>query len=164
MPINFYGNKGPNGYLSNFYLGIFTIKGIQYQTNEHWYQSMKSEDPEVQFKIRSAPGPGTAKRWGGQIECREDWEELVGTPTLRAMYQDARGDIVERTKDFYMFWGLTQKFTQLRDIRARLLGTGDEELVEYSKEPYWGNALDGSGLNKLGRMLMAIRAKERTQE
>jgi predicted NAD-dependent protein-ADP-ribosyltransferase YbiA (DUF1768 family) len=80
------------------------------------------------------------------------------------MYQDVRGDIVERTKDFYMFWGLTQKFTQLRDIRARLLGTGDEELVEHSKDPYWGDAKDGSGLNKLGRMLMVIRARERTKE
>ena len=162
--IKFFGNKGPHAYLSNFYPRIFTVQGNQYASNEHWYQSMKSLDPETQFRIRAAATAAQAKRWGGQIRIREDWNELVGTPALRAFYHDAKGDLLERTKDHYMFMGLTQKFTQLRDLRERLLDTGDEELVENApKDPYWGCG-DGSGLNKLGRMLMVIRARERSQE
>lgn len=161
--IKFYGVQGPLAYLSNLFPWIFTIQGNQYASNEHFYQSMKSEDPEVQFRIRAAATGAQARRWGGQIKVRADWSELVGTPALRALYHDDKGDILERTKDHYMFMGLTQKFTQLRDLRAKLLETGDEELVHNSpNDPYWGCG-DGTGLNKQGRMLMVIRARERAE-
>lgn len=162
MTIKF-NSRSQHAFLSNFYVRIFQIQGVQYPSNEHAYQSFKTEDPDAQFRIRVADNPAQAKRWGRQIKIRADWNELVGTPALRAVYQDAKGDILERTKDHYMFMGLTQKFTQLRDLRSKLLETGEEELVENTKNSYWGCGEDGAGVNKLGRMLMVIRARERAQ-
>ena len=44
----------------------------------------------------------------------------------------------------------------LRDV---LLGTGDEEIVEDSPtDGYWGCGADGKGRNRLGEILMEVRA------
>jgi ribA/ribD-fused uncharacterized protein len=164
MTLKFYSNRGPNGYLSNFFGAIFEVQGIQYPSVEHFYQSMKSDDPAVQLQIRSALTPGIAKRWGGQIECRPDWEDEVGTPALREMFRDQHGYMLDLTKDHMMFMGLTHKFSQRRELRSKLLDTGDVELIENApKDAYWGSGKNGTGLNKLGRMLMFIRARERSE-
>ena len=57
-----------------------------------------------------------------------------------------------------------QKFSGTRhaDIRAILLGTGDEEIVEdTSTDHYWGRGRTGTGKNMLGRILMRTRAQLR---
>jgi ribA/ribD-fused uncharacterized protein len=160
--IKFYSTAKAYGFLSNFHVAIFSVQGVQYPSCEHWYQSMKSDDPDVQLRIRSAPTPGMARRWGQQIEIRPDWDQEVGTPTLQDMFRDQDGVILEKVKDHIMFTGLVQKFTQRRELRKSLLDTGDALLVENSgsRDSYWGNGSDGRGLNKLGRMLMYIRAVE----
>jgi predicted NAD-dependent protein-ADP-ribosyltransferase YbiA (DUF1768 family) len=51
-----------------------------------------------------------------------------------------------------------------KDIKGLLLATGDEELIENSKSDfYWGCGWNGTGLNKLGKILMAFRSKIRLQ-
>lgn len=51
-----------------------------------------------------------------------------------------------------------RKFETHADIRKVLLDTGTEELVENAPgDVYWGCGADGSGQNKLGRILMATR-------
>ena len=43
-------------------------------------------------------------------------------------------------------------------MRAVLLATGEEELVENSPTDYeWGCGADGSGQNRYGKALMAVR-------
>lgn len=57
-----------------------------------------------------------------------------------------------------------RKFDVHADIRAVLLGTGDEELVENAPgDYYWGCGADGSGRNMLGSILMEVRAALRNQ-
>ena len=52
-----------------------------------------------------------------------------------------------------------RKFETHADIRAVLLGTGDEELVEAtSNDYYWGCGTNGTGQNRLGQILMEVRA------
>jgi ribA/ribD-fused uncharacterized protein len=55
-----------------------------------------------------------------------------------------------------------RKFETHVDLRAMLLDTGDEELVEASPiDFYWGAGGDGSGKNRLGVILMEVRASLR---
>lgn len=59
-----------------------------------------------------------------------------------------------------------RKFETHADIRAILLATGDEEIIENSPtDYYWGCGTDGSGRNMLGQILMQVRRLlyERTQ-
>ncbi len=64
----------------------------------------------------------------------------------------------EKVKDEIMKQGVLRKFQTHADIREILLATGDEELVENSPiDYYWGCGADGSGKNKLGIVLMAVR-------
>ena len=45
------------------------------------------------------------------------------------------------------------------DIRTLLLDTGDEVIVENApRDYYWGCGADGSGKNRLGEILMEVRA------
>ena len=56
------------------------------------------------------------------------------------------------------------KFTQHADLRAILLGTGDALLVEHTEnDSYWADGGDGSGLNRLGQILMSVREELRKQ-
>jgi ribA/ribD-fused uncharacterized protein len=56
----------------------------------------------------------------------------------------------------------TAKFTAHTDIRAILLDTGDEEIVEdTSTDHYWGRGRSGTGRNMLGRILMRSRTQLR---
>ena len=46
----------------------------------------------------------------------------------------------------------------LEDLKTILLGTGDAVLVEHTeKDSYWGDGGDGSGKNRLGHLLTALR-------
>ena len=57
---------------------------------------------------------------------------------------------------------LLAKFTQHDDLRAVLLGTGEADLVEHTaSDAYWGDGGDGTGKNRLGHILMRVRAELR---
>jgi ribA/ribD-fused uncharacterized protein len=71
----------------------------------------------------------------------------------------------EEVKDDIMREALRAKFTQHEQLRSWLLGTGDAELVEHTRnDAYWGDGGDGTGKNMLGKLLMELRAKLRTEE
>jgi ribA/ribD-fused uncharacterized protein len=54
------------------------------------------------------------------------------------------------------------KFTPDADLRDILLGTGDAEIVEHTKnDNYWGDGGDGSGKIRLGQILMRVRQELR---
>ena len=55
-----------------------------------------------------------------------------------------------------------RKFELYPDRRALLLATGEEELAEAAPtDYYWGIGRDGNGQNKLGLLLMRLRAELR---
>jgi len=54
---------------------------------------------------------------------------------------------------------LHAKFTQHQDLRELLLSTASRPLVEQTKnDRYWADGGDGRGLNRLGVLLMELRA------
>lgn len=79
------------------------------------------------------------KQSGQKVKMRPDWDQV---------------------KDKAMYDCCMAKFLQHPDLRAKLMATGDEELVEQSPiDSYWGEGPDGKGLNKLGKILMRIRGE-----
>ena len=66
----------------------------------------------------------------------------------------------ERVKERVMVEALRAKFTQHEELKAVLLGTGDAVLVEHTaNDSNWGDGGDGSGRNRLGQLLMQLRAE-----
>ena len=147
MPIYFYGSKEqPYGCFSNFSAHGFELDGLWWPTSEHYFQAQKfAGTPHVE-EVRRAQSPKQAAMRGRsrQRPLRADWEEV---------------------KDEVMRRGVLRKFETHADLRATLLGTGDEEIVENAPgDYYWGCGADGSGKNRLGQILMETRAVLRERE
>ena len=68
--------EGEYAFLSNFYHAPVHYKGINYPTNEHYFQAMKTVDIELRKKIAAAPTPGEAKRLGRHVPLRPLWEDI----------------------------------------------------------------------------------------
>ena len=67
------------------------------------------------------------------------------------------GQIREEVKDELMRRAVLRKFELHHGIRALLLSTGEEELVENALRTTWGCGRDGSGKNMLREILMEVR-------
>jgi ribA/ribD-fused uncharacterized protein len=71
----------------------------------------------------------------------------------------------ESVKEAIMREALHAKFTQHPALRSLLLSTGAETIVEHTaNDDYWGDGGDGTGKNRLGILLMALRDKLRREE
>lgn len=139
--IRFYSRGDPKYFfLSNFFEAPFVVGGVTYPTVEHFFQASKfAKDPELQKAIATASTPREAKRLGGtrsEAFCK-DW----GTK-----------------RDGVMATALRAKFGQHADLQARLLATAGSKLIEAAPgDKYWGCGKDGSGVNRLGALLMELR-------
>ncbi len=140
MPIEFYRERDePYGCFSNFSRHSFQINGKPWQSVEHYFQAQKFAGTPHEHTVQVAPDPMTAKRLGNSREF-----------PLRAD--------CDTVKDAVMYDAVLAKFTQHSDIRAILLGTGDETLIEAAfNDAYWGWGPDKQGRNKLGLTLMQVR-------
>lgn len=57
-----------------------------------------------------------------------------------------------------MFDTIKIKFTQHEDLKEKLIGTGNAELIEHTtNDSYWGDGGDETGKNTLGRLLVKLR-------
>lgn len=141
LPVRFYSPRHRYGWLSNFSPHPIELDGVVWPTAEHAYQAAKlPAGHPLREAVRVAPTPGLAKRaaWQGRTEHREDWE-----PTK----VDAMSRIVRA------------KLAQHPDLVRELLATGHCELVEHTRrDRVWGDGGDGTGANRLGRILMDARA------
>lgn len=126
---------GDYSFLSNFYGVPVTYNGIRYLNNEAAFQAQK--DPERALEFANLP-PNKAKRLGRRVTMRPDWDKV---------------------KDQIMYELNKQKFAQPH-MRNMLLATGERELIEgnYWNDRYWG-VCDGTGQNKLGKILMRVRSE-----
>lgn len=142
MPIYFYSTREqPYGCFSNFSSHGFELDELWWATSEHYFQAQKFvETDRLWFeKIREVKTPKDAARMGRSKEhpLRSDWEQV-------------KEEIMQR--------GVLRKFENNANIRAILLETGEELIVENAPHDYyWGCGKDGSGKNKLGEILMAVR-------
>jgi ribA/ribD-fused uncharacterized protein len=135
---------GEYGFLSNSWPCRVKLDGmLYYPTVEHAYQAAKTDDPAERREVRMAFSPQQARRVGQKVMLRGNWEFI-------------RLQVMEDL--------LRQKFSKGSDFAARLLKTGDEELIDGNtrQDAYWG-VCDGLGENQLGKMLMTIRKDLRSQ-
>lgn len=141
--INFYSTSGEYGCFSNFSRHAVFLKGKKWPTSEHYFQAQKFAGEPDEEEVRLAKTPMIAAQMGRDRKrpLRRDWEGV---------------------KERVMLDALRAKFTQHDDLRATLLGTGDAKLVEHTEnDNYWGDGGDGSGKNRLGQLLMQLRAELR---
>ncbi|MEO0564988.1 MAG: NADAR family protein [Chloroflexota bacterium] len=148
MTIYFYSTlEKPYGCFSNFSRHGVEIDGVYYKTTEHYFQAMKFEGhSEHVDDVRRAATPKLAAQIGRDRArpLRADWEQV---------------------KDDVMRRAVLAKFEKHTDIRAILLATGDQDIVENAPgDRYWGIGKDGTGKNMLGIILMETRALLRQSE
>jgi ribA/ribD-fused uncharacterized protein len=130
--------SGEYDFLSNFYEDCkIHIDGHWYRGVERAYQAVKTESDAWREAIRVAPTSGAAKKLGRKLVLRPDWNNV---------------------KYGYMFYFVAQKFILHPELGAKLIATGDAELIEgnWWGDVYWG-VCKGKGENNLGKILMTIR-------
>ncbi|MEJ6389129.1 NADAR family protein [Gymnodinialimonas ulvae] len=138
--IYFYAQTDPYAEFSNFAPYGVEMEGTYWRTVEHYFQAMKFHDAAYRERIRTASKPKDAKALGmtRHLPIRPDWDAV---------------------KDGIMYTAVSRKFRTHPAPRALLLATGDADIVENAPmDYYWGGGQDGTGLNKLGRILMRVRS------
>lgn len=146
MAIRFFSKSDTHREFSNFAPFPIEIDGAIWPSVEHYYQAQKFADPALREKIRTAKKPVIAKSLAVKYRrgAQADWDAV---------------------KDAVMERAVRAKFAQHEALRALLLATGEEPLAEAApNDYYWGVGEDGTGQNKLGLLLMRIRAELREEE
>jgi len=142
--IRFYHSDQPWGELSNFSRHAVFIGGRIWPTVEHFYQAQKFAGTPHQEAIRRCQTPMLAKMRATALAeeyRRQDWPAV---------------------KKVVMLEGLRAKFGQHPDLAELLLRSGDRLLVEHTRnDTYWGDGGNGTGQNRLGHLLMQVRAEVR---
>ncbi len=146
MVIRFRSNSELYSEFSNFALYPIVLDGVEWPTVEHYYQAQKFTSPVFQRNIRLAPHAGAAKN-----------HSKSKTEPRRADWAEVKVGIMDQA--------LRAKFKAHESLRALLLSTGDEELIEdVAGDAFWGCGRDGNGLNMLGQLLMRLRHELRQLE
>lgn len=139
MAIYFYSTREKYGEFSNFSRHGIEMDGEWWPTTEHYFQAQKFEDEGYREKIRSATSPKQAAELGRSraMTLRADWEAV---------------------KDEIMYRAVLAKFQTHPALKALLLSTGSEEIIENAPgDYYWGCGKNRSGKNRLGDILMRVR-------
>ncbi|KST62841.1 NADAR family protein [Mastigocoleus testarum] len=148
MTIYFYSAREKiYGCFSNFSQHGFKLDGDWWITSEHYFQAQKFvETDRLWFeRIRDVTTPKDAANMGRSRKhpLRNDWESV---------------------KDEIMCRAVLCKFQNHLEIQEILFATGDELIVENARSDYyWGCGADGTGKNKLGKILMKVRGILREQ-
>lgn len=141
MTIYFYGQTDAYSEFSNFAPYGVEMEGAWWPTVEHYFQAQKFEDPAYRDKIRKANRPKDAKALGltRKLPLRSDWEAV---------------------KEEIMYAAVAKKFMTHATLKELLLSTGDVAIIENAPMDYfWGAGQDGTGQNKLGKILMRVRSE-----
>jgi hypothetical protein len=144
--IYFYRSKEePYGCFSNFSPHSFQLDGLAWRTSEHYFQANKFPIGPHFHRIRETRSPMQAARMGRdrRVTPCPDWAII---------------------KDDVMRRAVQAKFEQNLAIQRVLLSTNDQPLVEKTTDDYyWGCGSDGTGLNRLGLILMEVRSSLRSR-
>lgn len=137
---------------SNFHMRAISIGGCSLKSNEHFFQSCKTINPQEAKFVLDSPTAYIAKQRGKTVTLRPDWKAIrVGAMAI----------------------GLWYKFTYNPDLKEKLLLTDDQLLVEgnWWHDNFWGDCrfaygfspgpctrcLGIEGQNKIGELLMQLR-------
>ena len=145
MAIYFYKINEAYGCFSNFSHYGFELDGKWWMTSEHYFQAQKFHNTKYEEMVRLLDNPMKAAEMGRDrnLPLRKDWEEV-------------KDDVMEKA--------VLEKFKQNKEIREVLLSTDQDSIVEKTTDDYyWGCGKDGSGQNKLGKILMRVREKLRSE-
>lgn len=146
--IRFYrANEKPFGAFSNLFKRDVLFEGEVFPTAEHAYQAGKARKPQVRKWLLSAPSPSLLAMAAHGLyvwDIAPDWSRIK----------------FDRMKKI-----LRAKFSQHEDLLKLLLSTGNARLVESATvdnavNRLWGE-VNGKGQNKLGELLMEVRAELR---
>lgn len=138
--------NGENFFLSNAAPSKVILDGEAYPTVEHAFQAARTTNEVEREAIRYAVTPDDARRLGRKCTERMGWEQ----------YQMS------------VMWNLLEQKFSHPELRAKLLATGDTELIEGNiwDDRFWGSVrIKGQwvGDNHLGRLLMRLRAQLREE-
>ena len=132
--------QGQYRWLSNFWPVAIMYGGDLYPSVEHAYQAQKSDDPKWRARCSDPRTPaGKIKKESKTVHLDPYWDGHK----LRIMHEL-----------------VTLKFSN-RDLREKLLATGDQETREGNSwgDTFWGvDAKTGQGDNHLGDIIMRVRA------
>lgn len=114
--------------------------GAVVPTAEHAFQAAKCVTREDLNRVLRAETPRHAKRAGRTAQLRPGWEQA---------------------KDSVMLSVLCAKFAAGTPLAGKLIATGNATLIEGTAwgDVYWGTDSKGAGKNRLGALLMAVRAR-----
>ncbi len=151
--ICFHNPDEENAYLSNWYPSDFTVNGINFSSMEQYmmYQkALRFGDTKIADKILATDDVAKIKKLGREVQGYDD-----------SVWNGVRQIIV--------YEGLTAKFSQNEDLKAKLLETKDVILAECAvRDKIWGVGLSMTdekrfdkdkwkGQNLLGYALMLVR-------
>ncbi|KAF2852896.1 DUF1768-domain-containing protein [Plenodomus tracheiphilus IPT5] len=159
-PVYFWRPKDAHGWLGQWHASPFFVEGEKYATAEMWMMVCKARlfgDEDIARQMLNTTSPGTHKALGRKVK-------------------GFKGDVWDERKLDIVIQGNYHKFTLSKDaadLSAKLLATGDRELVEASPlDRVWGvgfapdtaEANRGSwGENLLGKALMSVRTRLREE-
>lgn len=157
--ICFHSPKEENGWLSNWYMSDFRIDGITFSSMEQYMMYKKADifgDEEIKKEVLSIDDVSKIKLLGRLVKNYND-------------------TIWNGVRQLVVYEGLYAKYSQNKELRDRLLRTGDAILAEcavYDKIWATGVAIKDasrfdmnrwSGQNLLGFATMLVRDKIRKE-
>lgn len=129
-------------FLSNYYPASLKIWSMKFHCSEAAFQAAKFLDkPEIAVRFTTLDGEDAWKlAQKNSYQQRGDWYQV---------------------REKVMLEVLRAKFEQHPELTELLLATGDAYLVENtSRDAFWADGGDGKGKNRLGHLLMQIRAEK----
>lgn len=136
-------SENPYGIFCNLYQQSFVLFGHRITTAEHGYHAMKfvphAPDRAAHLLLKSSPYgvARLARKWQREERHRADWKETR---------YDVMGALV------------AGKLIASRKMQRVLLGTDELPIRERTdRDPFWGRSDEGTGADKLGKLLMELR-------
>lgn len=151
----FHNPNEENGYLSNWYLSKFTVNDVDFSSMEQY----------MMYKKAVCFGD---KDMANKILATDDVAEIKAFGRLVANYNESYWNGV---RQIVVFEGLTAKFSQNEELKAKLKATDNSILAECAvKDRIWGIGLSMNdpdrlkidkwkGQNLLGYALMMVRER-----
>lgn len=153
----FHNPDEENGYLSNWYISEFKIDSIKFSSMEQYMMYKKAivfNDNKIAKEILETKDVSKIKALGRQV----------------SNYNDTHWNGV---RQIIIYKGLLEKFSQNKDLKKRLLNTGNDILAECAvQDKIWGIGLSMKDVNRwdmekwrgenlLGFALMMVREELR---
>jgi N-glycosidase YbiA len=142
------GFSGEYAFMASAFRCDIEFEGIVYPSLEHAFQAAKTDDLAEREIVRMGKSPAGARMAGKKVTLRHGWDYY-------------RVEVMERL--------IRLKFEN-PELRAKLLATGDDEIVDANTyhDEYWGKCTcdkhKGYGLNYIGRILMRVRRELREEQ